>query len=326
MSASSDKNKENEKRPSYRAQKREREEKIERLIKDALEKSESDSDDTKSHGNSSFDTKDTKDQSGKSTHSDDKDFDNKKSGSDFRSPKGEKKSLAQRKKDAMKTVRNARNLPSSVASKAREVKKKAAIAKEQAKKFRKMSKDDMNRMAKRQLALKKAAIKKQLAQKAANTKKKLRNKLRGKVKINAKYGKSPYMSCFFVLMLFIAIFNDVLLDLFLSGTIELISLIISLTGIGSTIGGIVIAVLEIAGSVLDVITGFILVGFSLITGGVTKSSMGKKVSRLFRAVGCVAIEQIPIVNLFFTWTVTIIIDWYIMRKDATKAEEMAQNT
>ena len=323
MSVSSDKNKENEKRPSYRAQKREREEKIERLIKDALEKSELDSDDIKSHGSSSFNTKD---QSGKSTHSDNKDFDNKKSGSDFRSPKGEKKSLAERKKDAMKTVKNARNLPSSVASRAQEVKKKAVAAKKQAEKLRKMSKDDMNRMAKRQLALKKAALKKQLAQKAVNMKKKLREKLRNKVKINAKYGKSPYMSCLFMLMLLLAVFNDIFLDLFISGTIELISLIISLTGIGAAIGGIVITVLELAGSVLDIITGLLLAGFSLITGGVTKSSLGKKVGSLFRLVGCASIEQIPIVNLFFTWMVAIAIDWYIMRKDATKAEEMAQNT
>lgn len=315
MSASSDKNKENEKRPSYRVQKREREEKIERLIKDALEKSELDSDDIKSHGSSSFDTKD---QSEKSTHSDNKDSDNKKSGSDFRSLKGEKKSLAERKKDAMKTVKNARNLPSSVASRAQEVKKKAVAAKKQAEKLRKMSKDDMNRMAKKQLALKKAALKKQLAQKAVNMKKKLKKKL----SVNAKYGKSPYMSCLFMLMLLLAAFNDVFLDLFVGGTVELISLIISLTGVGAAIGAPLIAVVELAGSVLDIITGIILIVFSLITGGVTKSSLGRKVSSLVRLVCGVGIEQVPIVNLFVTWMVVIAINWYIMRKDATKAEEM----
>ena len=321
MSASSDKNQGNEKKLSYRAQKKERERQIEELIRDALEKSELDLSDVESRGSSSFDGEDAR----FSDIGTDKNFDSGSIGSDFRSPKGEKKSLSERKKDAINKVqalkntgKNVRNLPNNVSARAQEVKKRAAAAKEQAEKLRKMSKDDMNRMAKRQLALKKAALKKQLAQKAVNMKKKLKKKL----SVNAKYGKSPYMSCLFMLMLLLAAFNDIFLDLFVGGTVELISLIISLTGIGAAVGGPLIAIVETAGSVLDIITGIILIAFSLITGGVTKSSLGKKVSSLVRLVCGVGIEQIPIVNLFVTWMVVIAINWYIMRKDATKAEEM----
>ncbi|MCK5122889.1 MAG: hypothetical protein KAQ87_01965 [Candidatus Pacebacteria bacterium] len=153
-------------------------------------------------------------------------------------------------------------------------------------------------------------------------KKKLKEKMKKKLTMNAKQGKSIHMTCLFAFMMFLAFFNDVLLDILVAMTVEIIALAISLTGIGAAVGLPIIAFVESAGNVIDAATGIILTIFSLYIGGHTKAGMKKGLRSLAKYVGGFIIELIPILNLFVSWMVVVASDWLAVRKRAEKAEAM----
>ncbi|MCK5370070.1 MAG: hypothetical protein KAQ62_16025, partial [Cyclobacteriaceae bacterium] len=136
---------------------------------------------------------------------------------------GNSKSLKERKQELNKFRKNAPEKMRNLGRKARDLPKKtqeiAANARKRAEALKKISKDDI----KKAMALKKAALKKQLALREKNLKKNLKKK----IKINAKYGKSPYMSCLFMIMMFIAFVNDILLDIFVGLVLQVIGLIMT---------------------------------------------------------------------------------------------------
>jgi len=253
--------------------------------------------------------------SGETSEGDDGSMDNSFGSSNGN--RGNSKSLKERGQEINKFRKDApekmRNLRRNSSERVGEIKQNARNQAEKLKKLKKISKDDMNKA----IALKKAALKKQLALHKKNLKKNLKKKIR----ISAKYGKNPYMSCLFIIMMFLAFVNDVLLDIVVGSSIQLVGLIISLTGVGAAVGAPVIAFISAASKIIDAITGVILTVFSLITGGATKASMNKQVFSLLRLGAAVVVEEIDVINLAPSWIIVIAINWMIMRRDATKAEE-----
>jgi hypothetical protein len=163
-------------------------------------------------------------------------------------------------------------------------------------------------------------IKKKIAIKKEALKNGLKKRLRDKA---AKKGKSLYMSCLFMIMMFLAFVNDVVLDMFVALTIQTVGLIVSLTGLGVTVGLPAIAAVEAIGDIVDAATGVILVAFSLAIGGATKSGnkkIAKKTIKTLIKYGlAVVIELIPVINLFTSWMAIVAWDWYEVRRDADKA-------
>lgn len=230
---------------------------------------------------------------------------------------GNSKSLKERKQELNKFRKNAPEKMRNLGRNARDIPKKtqeiAANARKKAEALKKISKDDI----KKAMALKKAALKKQLALREKNLKKNLKKK----IKINAKYGKSPYMSCLFMIMMFIAFVNDILLDIFVGLVLQVIGLIMTVSVVAAAFGAPLIAVVSAASKIIDVVTVAILTIFSLITGGVTKASMGKQIFNITRLVIAVGVEEVDVINLAPSWMIVILINWMIMRGDATQAEK-----
>ena len=123
-------------------------------------------------------------------------------------------------------------------------------------------------------------------------------------------------------MMFIAFFNDVLLDILVALMVEIIMLIITLTGIGAGIGLPVIAFIETAGNVIDLVTGIILTAFSLYIGGRTKAGAKKSLKSLAKYGLGFLVEFTLILNFFTSWIVIVASDWLAVRKGAEEAEAM----
>ncbi|MCK4912914.1 MAG: hypothetical protein KAS05_04240 [Candidatus Omnitrophica bacterium] len=227
------------------------------------------------------------------------------------------------KRSAKKNAERVKNVPENIRKnmdRARKipenVRAKAEKMKQMREKFRKESlqnsKKNFKKEMKKRVAAKKEALKKGL-------KKRLKDKA-------AKRGKNPYMSCLFMIMMFLAFINDFALDIFVGLTIQIIGLVISLTGIGAVAGAPVIAFVEAAGDIIDAATGIILAIFALIViGGTTKGGVRKFMKKIIRSLakygGAFLIELVPFLNLFISWTVAIAWDWYEIRKEADKAEQ-----
>jgi hypothetical protein len=144
-------------------------------------------------------------------------------------------------------------------------------------------------------------------------KKKLKEKMKKKLTMNAKEGKSITMSLLFIIFLFIALLNDSV-DI----VVGIVSWAVTLTGVGA----IVLAATEVIGDIIDIITTVLLVGFSFYIGGTTKAGAKRFVKRAILYLGAFAIELVPLLNLFATWLVVLLYDWYKVRKRATEAEKM----
>lgn len=144
-------------------------------------------------------------------------------------------------------------------------------------------------------------------------KKKLKEKMKKKLTMNAKEGKSITMSLLFTIFLFIALFNDSV-DI----VVGIVSWAVTLTGVGA----IVLAATEVIGDIIDIITTVLLVGFSFYIGGTTKAGAKRFAKRAILYLGAFAIELVPLLNLFATWSVVLLYDWYKVRKRAAEAEKM----
>ena len=146
-------------------------------------------------------------------------------------------------------------------------------------------------------------------------KSKLKERAKKKLTMNAKKGKSGCITTLFFIALFLALLNDSL-DIIATVAAWIIGLIA--VGVGITIS---VPAVEIILDVIDIITSFLLIAFSLYVGGVTKGGTMRKIKPLLRCVGGTAIEMIPIVNLFFTWVVVVLMNWRDARKRASEAEK-----
>lgn len=144
-------------------------------------------------------------------------------------------------------------------------------------------------------------------------KKKFKEKMKKKITMNAKEGKSITISLLFTIFLFIALLNDSV-DI----VVGIVGWAVSPTGVGL----IILAVTEIIGDIIDIVTTIPLIIFSFYIGGTTKTGAKKTIKRVALYVGAFIIELVPLLNLFTTWFAVLLYDWYKVRKRATEAERM----
>jgi len=144
-------------------------------------------------------------------------------------------------------------------------------------------------------------------------KKKLKEKMKKKLTMNAKEGKSTTMSLLFTIFLFIALFND---------SVDIVVGIISWAVTATGVGVVILAITEILGDIIDIITTILLVAFSFYVGGSTKSSSKGTLKSLARIGGAFVVELIPLLNLFTSWIVVTAWNWHDVRKRASEAEKM----
>ena len=148
---------------------------------------------------------------------------------------------------------------------------------------------------------------------------KLRERAKKKLSMNAKKGKSGCVTTLFIIALLLALLNDSL-DVIATLAAWIIGLLAAGVGIAATAPAI-----EVILDIVDVITTFLLVSFSFYVGGKTKAGATKKIKPLLRCVGGAAIEMIPVVNLFATWVVVVLMNWHEARKRASKAEKIEED-
>ncbi|MCK4525032.1 MAG: hypothetical protein KAU07_01190 [Candidatus Andersenbacteria bacterium] len=222
------------------------------------------------------------------------------------------KKNTERVKNAPENIRKnmdrARKIPENVRAKAEKIKKMRE-------KFRKESLQNSKKNFKKEM-------KKRVAAKKAVLKKGLKKRFRAKA---AERINNPYMSCLFMIMMSLAFINDVALDVFIALTLQVVGLVISLTGIGAVAGLSIIAFVEAAGNIIDTITGIILVSFSLLIGGTTKGGTKAVVKKFAKTLikygGAFVVEFVPFLNLFISWMVVVAWDYFDLKKEADKAEQ-----
>jgi hypothetical protein len=144
-------------------------------------------------------------------------------------------------------------------------------------------------------------------------KKKLKEKMKKKVTMKAKEGKSITISLLFTIFLFVALLNDSV-DI----VVGIVSWVVTLTGVGV----VILAITEILGDIIDVVTTILLGAFSFYVGGTTKAGAKKIIKRVALYAGAFIIELVPLLNLFAAWSFVLLYDWYKVRKRATEAEKM----
>lgn len=150
----------------------------------------------------------------------------------------------------------------------------------------------------------KAALEKGLARRRAM-------QLAKKFQMDAKQGTSLAITAMFIIVLGIALVND-LSDIVL----EIVGFIVSLTGVGLAVLGVFESVIK----VVDVATTAILVLFTIYVGGETRANSKQKFMMLARILIAVGIEAIPFLDLITSWTITTLWNWYDVRRRAHEAE------
>ena len=148
-------------------------------------------------------------------------------------------------------------------------------------------------------------------------KSKLREKAKKKLSMNAQKGKSGCITILFFVALLLALLNDSL-DIIATIAAWIIGLVAAGVGVAISVPAV-----EVILDVIDIITTFLLVLFSFYVGGKTKGGATKQIKPLLRCVGGAAIELVPVVNLFATWVVVVLLNWHEARKRASEAEKNA---
>jgi len=214
------------------------------------------------------------------------------------------------KGDAMKDrLRDGKSrLQSPVARQAeiRRIKENIKKSKENIKKSVKKTRNNIKEKTKENVRRRKVALKSKLKEKAKK-----------KLSMNAQKGKSGCITILFIAALLLALLNDSL-DIIATIAAWIIGLIAAGVGVAISVPAV-----EFILDVIDVITTFLLVAFSFYVGGKTKADATKKLKPLLRCVGGAATEMIPVVNLFATWVVVVLMNWHEARKRATEAEKNA---
>jgi len=154
---------------------------------------------------------------------------------------------------------------------------------------------------------------KKKARRISNVKRNLTRKLLKKFTMDAKKGKSVYISLLFAFFLSIALINDST-DIVL----EIAGLIASLTGVGAA----VLAALETVIEAIDVTTSLLLIIFSIYVGGHVRAPSKATAKILVRVFGATLIELLPIANMITSWTIIILWNWWEVRRRGERAEAL----
>jgi|GEM_PF-5133058 len=213
-----------------------------------------------------------------------------------------RKKILEKKDTAQNKLRDAKTRLESPAARQEEVRKiKENIKRNIKEKSRKIKERTKESFEKRKAALRS----------------KLKERAKKKLTMDAQKGKSGCITILFIVALLLALLNDSL-DIIATIAAWVIGLIAVGVGIAATAPAI-----EVILDVVDIVTTFLLVVFSLYVGGKTKAGAAKKIKPLGRCLGGAVIEMIPVVNLVCSWVIVVLLNWREARKRATEAEKNA---
>ncbi len=140
-------------------------------------------------------------------------------------------------------------------------------------------------------------------------------RLAKRFQMDAKQGTSLAITAMFIIILGVALIND-LSDMVL----EFVGVAITSTGVGL----VVLAVFESIIKIVDVATTAILVLFTIYVGGATRCDSKQRFMMLARILIAFGIEAVPFLGLITSWTITTLWNWHDVRRRAHEAEAIEQ--